>query len=520
MSSEPRQGAAAWVASAPLHPLLIAAYPILFLFGQNLGTVTLSELVLPLGLAVGAAGLGLAASTIVLRDARRAAVIVTAVAIATLAYGHGLRIAKSVHLGGVVFLALWGGFVLAAIAFAFLGRRWLASVTRALNAIAALLIILQLVAIVPFEVRAWTTASLAPGPVGLAAASGHTTRDIYYIVLDRYGSARSLELNYGMVENGFYDWLSSHGFVVAPDSHANYGRTGLSVASTLNMTLLDEVARRQGIDSADQGPIDAMLQDHAVGRFLKSAGYRYIHVGSYFRPTTISAIADVNKHLGGPGDFGAAVYDETVLPTIARRLGLEHATPSRQRHADNARYQFQILDGLRSEPGPKFVLAHFLLPHPPYVFSPDGTFLSEEEEAGLPSKDQFRDQVLYTNRAMEAFLEPLVALPEAERPIIIIQADEGPYPPPYSRDTIHYDWSTATLDQLEVKFGILNAMLLPGVDPEVVYPTISSVNTFRLLFDQYFGADLPLLPDRIYTSAGKLRPYDLTDVTDRLTSLR
>jgi hypothetical protein len=50
--------------------------------------------------------------------------------------------------------------------------------------------------------------------------------------------------------------------------------------------------------------------------------------------------------------------------------------------------------------------------------------------------------------------------------------------------------------------------------------TISSVKTFRLVFARYFGADLPLLPDRPFTSAGKLRPYALTDVTDRLESLR
>ena len=121
---------------------------------------------------------------------------------------------------------------------------------------------------------------------------------------------------------------------------------------------------------------------------------------------------------------------------------------------------------------------------------------------------------------MEAFVAPLVAGPEATRPIIILQADEGPYPPRYARDTVTFDWATATPAELEVKYGILDAMLLPGVDPGAVYPTISSVNTFRLVFDRYFGADLPLLPDRSFTSRGKLRPYDLTDITGRLPSLQ
>ena len=59
-------------------------------------------------------------------------------------------------------------------------------------------------------------------------------------------------------------------------------------------------------------------------------------------------------------------------------------------------------------------------------------------------------------------------------------------------------------------------MYLPGNEAPEVPATLSSVNTFRLIFDAYFGADLPLLADRSFTSAGKYRPYDLTEITDRL----
>ena len=59
-------------------------------------------------------------------------------------------------------------------------------------------------------------------------------------------------------------------------------------------------------------------------------------------------------------------------------------------------------------------------------------------------------------------------------------------------------------------------MYLPGPEAPVLPTDMSSVNTFRLVLGAYFGADLPLLPDRSFTSASKLRPYDLTDITDRL----
>ena len=47
---------------------------------------------------------------------------------------------------------------------------------------------------------------------------------------------------------------------------------------------------------------------------------------------------------------------------------------------------------------------------------------------------------------------------------------------------------------------------------------MSSVNAFRLVFDLYFDADLPLLPDRAWIHSDKHHPFNLTDVTERLDS--
>ena len=76
----------------------------------------------------------------------------------------------------------------------------------------------------------------------------------------------------------------------------------------------------------------------------------------------------------------------------------------------------------------------------------------------------------------------------------------------------------ATDAELLQKFSILNAILLPGVDPAEsgLYPTITPVNNFRLIFNAAFGADLPLLPDRnlVFPSQGSI--YEDVDVTHRV----
>ena len=118
----------------------------------------------------------------------------------------------------------------------------------------------------------------------------------------------------------------------------------------------------------------------------------------------------------------------------------------------------------------------------------------------MTKSEAYHEQMLYLNSRLKAIIEPLLALPEDQQPIIIIQADEGPYPADYEKGGRDWDWLKATPEDLKIKFGILNAQYWPGMKPEDtgLYPSISSVNTFRLLFSKYFGANLPLLPDKAF----------------------
>jgi hypothetical protein len=65
-------------------------------------------------------------------------------------------------------------------------------------------------------------------------------------------------------------------------------------------------------------------------------------------------------------------------------------------------------------------------------------------------------------------------------PIIILQSDHGARP--YYASVGANEWHK-----------ILNAMYLPGMDYNTLSDNISPVNTFRLVFNHYFGADYPLL---------------------------
>lgn len=517
--------------SLPIHPLLFGAYAVLFLYSQNLAEVELDDVLPILGRVVLIAVAALLVAALAFRDSALAAIVVSAGVIAFFGYGHVAGLVAPWQIDVHLQQAAWIAFVGLCFLFAVLAIRHRRTMTSALNTVGMALVLMTLVQIVPYD---WTrlaqASAAATRQASIAGEAQGSIRDIYYLIFDRYGSDNALKVGYG-IENDLPEWLAEKGFHVAPLSHANYLRTTLSLAGTLNLDYWNELEQQVGRYDRDYGPLHRLLQDHAVGRFLKEQGYRYYHLGSWFEPTRTIKIADVNLLWGSEPEFETALFETTALPVLEEAvLGKDEITGFDLRHRENALFQFRELARLRNEPGPKFVMAHILLPHDPYIFDAQGRFVPKavRETGDIQRRDPkrfFEPQLRYTNSRIHELVEPLLALPEAQRPIIVIQADEGPYPPRYFDPEL--DWADASVAELEMKFGILNAMYLPGLEAapgagagaSPVYPTISSVNTFRLIFSAYFGADLPLLPDRSYISRNKAYPYALTEITDTLPTL-
>lgn len=506
-----------------VHPLLFAAYAVLFIYAHNIQQVRVSEVTSPLFWSVLGASVVLAITTLILRDVQGAALVTSALVVGFFGYGH-LASVLDPSLGGWMLFAGWLAFLAVVSVPALLRRRRLGAITGGLNMAGGVLLLFALSTIVPYQLQAAARAvDTNVAPSGLTAERA-TQRDIFYLVPDRYGSSSALEMGPGITDNDLPNWLSERGFQVAARSHANYGRTVLSMAAVLNLGYLDELAERMGRGNGDYAPLYDMLQEHVVGRFLREQGYRYVHIGSWFNPTRSARIADENLESDSTTEFRAVLDETTALPLFTSLLPEEEAMPpADEKHVEHARFQFRALRRLIDEPGPKFVLAHVLLPHDPYTFDAEGRYVSVSKRQGMSVRDQFAGQLEYTNTEIRRVIERLLARPESEQPIIILQADEGPYPARYAADQVTFDWAQATAAELETKHGILNAVYLPPEPDQPAelpepYPTMTSVNTFRMVFERYFGVSLPYLEDRIYSVRNHEYPYDLTEVTDRLAT--
>ena len=151
-------------------------------------------------------------------------------------------------------------------------------------------------------------------------------------------------------------------------------------------------------------------------------------------------------------------------------------------HRENVLFALEAIPKTIAEvPGPKFVYAHIVSPHPPFVFTADGTPLDNSPTDELVA---YGDQIAYDNTRLLDIVDRLIAESEGP-PIIIIQGDHGA--------TI--DYAGLRIDEAE-RLGILNAYYLPGGSEQELSTSLSPVNTFRLIFDLYFNGHYGLLNDK------------------------
>ena len=500
-----------------LYPFLFAAYPIVFLWGQNRGSsVPGWDLFKVVAAVLVVTGIVFALLSWALHDVSRGALATAIIMLLALTFGRAAAV-FDVVIGMPEHTAILCAWVLFGVT-GVLVARGLQSPERAtptLNLIAAILLVMNIVPAAASLGRgaAPNVSARTDLPPGVLHAPPGQLRDVYYVIFDRYAGPRTLSDLYGYDDTPFVSALREDGFTVVDNALANYPQTTHSLASSLNMTTLDGLAEAVGVDASDRAPLQASFTNPTVVRAFRTLGYKYEHVGSWWSVTWVDPTADHNFVYGGVPEFAKVFLDTTIEPTVAQLTNIDSATFERQAY-DRIAFQEQSLQQIAQDPAPTFTFAHFLLPHPPYVFAPDGSYVPP---GGDRSDEQaYIDQLRYTNDFIVSLEQELRAAP-GPQPIIVIQSDEGPHPP---RLDIPYElkqaWSEASVEDLGRKLRILNAYYLPGLKRDPIYADITPVNSFRVILDAYFGADLPLLPDRTFIYTDYDHPYRFEDVTDKL----
>jgi len=507
----------------PIHPFLAAAFPVVFLYAQNVHeAIAPFEILLPLGLSLGFTAAILLGFRALTGSWAAAAAIGTLLVGLFFTYGMAWQFIGPMLLGQWVLVLAWVLAAILVISLVWRFAAWGERLMAPLNAIGLVVVGYNLAIIGAFllDVRP-TVAVTGPGlTMSPAPAPDQRLPDIYWVILDRYGSGNVLDKYFNYDNDPFLDELRSRGFYIAEHATANYLKTALSLQSSRNMEYLDFAdLRERATSDRDWGPLYRGLKSpFEVEHYLGSARYRFIYLGTYWGPTSNHPSAEISYVYNElSSEFLDVLTSWTPLSAL-QGLGPESPFDWRRNRWNQTRYEWDSLNRASSLGGPKFVHAHFALPHEPFVFHADGSFVSEKDEKTRHKVVNYVDQLRFANAKVLEWLDSLLDVPPDERPIVVIQADEGPFPSRYAKNEGAFDWTTATPEELEHKFGILSAFYLPDRTAEEagLYDSITPVNQWRAIFHSYFGLDLPLLPDRNWIFTNQLHIYDELDVTEKV----
>jgi len=510
----------------PIHPLLFAIFPLLALFAQNVEKIPFQQIFWPLTMALLGTVVGWLFFLLVTRQVRKAALAASVVVLLFFSYGHIVSLLPK-GLQWLVIPAFATGLA-GLLFFIWRTRQPLYDTTSVLN----------LAAFVLLAPSSWTIAThigttsadtyRTPASGGsdfvsdgqaAATVSRHLSEapkdvpDVYYIILDAYGRADRLQTYYGYDNTPFIRALEARGFTIPQHSEANYNHTPLCLSSALSMNYL-EAPRGQQITPEF---LRRKLDDNPVAACLRKQGYHYIYVASGLEEVRVKT-ADL------------VLNDEPDLSTLEGNLldltafgGMgAHQKRRYDRHRKRLLGGFTGLEKAAALPYPKFVFAHILAPHPPFVFGANGEAIDPGGPLNLAdasdllkeiTKDQYRRgyiaQLQFVNkRALEAV--DAILRQSKHRPIIILQGDHG--------SRMNLNWESLAKTDLREPFSILNAYYVPDKVRRDLTNEITPVNSFRILLTDVFGANYPRLPDRNFFST-KIDAYDFIDVTERLARL-
>jgi hypothetical protein len=517
------------ITNKPIHPFLITAYPILALAAGNaqeiaplqaLRSLLLTEIVMLLLVLV---------LRRIYRSWLKAGILSSILTLLFFSYGHVYAeiedfTVAGFNIGRHRYLLLLCTFLIvcAVLVLHRKKQQQLQRITNFFNTFGFVALLFPIISLVAFGIRIQD--------VGASYLSDHETSDlhfvmegdpldIYYIILDSYGREDILEDLYGIDNSSFIEALRQRGFYVADQSISNHVATAFSLASSMNMGYIQDLM----IDlppGTYPGPLVDPIQHSIVRAQLESLGYSTVALTSGWTTTTIidadyflspDMLGSESGYKYGEAwlnDFETLLIGTTVLVVPLDYIEREGIRDNLRGLANFSGWEgqrqivlaaFEHLQSAPSIPGPKFTFAHIISPHRPYLFGPNGERIVQSgpttlDETGsqLEATEEvsyYYDQMQYINKLTLQTIDSILAN-SARKPVIILQSDTGP--------AFDMNWAEPDVINLKTKVAILAAFYFPDGCERSLYPEISPVNEFRILFNCYFGGDYELLADRTY----------------------
>jgi hypothetical protein len=495
----------------PFYPFFIAIYSVIALLAFNISEVNAGVAIRPLIVMLAGCGVLFLCLRLILKDWQKAGLVSGVWVFLFVIYGHLYQFFRdSSFFAGLLgrHRILIPVFILAAgVSLFWIWRKKAVNgqLSQILNILSILLILYPSFHVINSgitsekgqkEASQWTFSQLALQPI-----DPENLPDVYYIVLDTYTSSKALAKDFSFDNSEFEAKLKEMGFYVAECSQTNYPYTQGAITAALNLDYLPELTKRLETINAEDN-IWVLLKQSLVRNQLERLGYQTVAFETSY---DWSRMEDADIYLGQAqtsllwqqlNPFEKMWVDSTALlalsdmEIVTRKDDTGILDHPMSDHIQKQLFVLKTLPDIASNPDPTFTFAHILIPHVPYVFAADGTILTDPgyfgtDKAGPVNEDYlqkgYTGEIAFINNQMESILSKILEQSETP-PIIVLMGDHG------VRD--------------ENRTKILYAVYLPDGAEDLMYPSITPVNTFRVIFDRYFGTSYGLLPDMTYPEEG------------------
>jgi len=473
----------------PLYVPLFPAFTVLVLAANNLGQIELNVVLRPLIFTSLAALSVFFVGWFILKSHLQAGMLSFLFSLFSLTYGHVFTILEDRVIGSWVIgsheslLIIWSILFVAAVYFGVFKFKDFRELTLILNLVLILLVLFQIGIISAHEVKAqMVNNDLEVDQENTLLKPSNPSRmpDIYFIILDKYGRSDALQSFYKYDNTEFIHKLESLGFWVAPCSRSNYAFTVMSLSSQLNMAYVDDLT-----DDPSLKTTTALIKNNIVHDAVEETGYTTIAFEMGFTwgnmkkfdyyfdeiPDNIDTWSlDPFEILYLRSTLGILLFEGT------NEVGEKVSMTDIERKAARTQLILDLLPEIPQKPGPKFIHAHIVTPHPPYIFNADGSINPNPEDRN--PAEGYRAQLEFIENRILTVVQQIIEKSDIP-PIIIIEGDHG-------------------FGKKYVTSNLL-ALHLPNGGEAGLPDDMTLVNVFPHIFNTYFGANIPFLPNHSFT---------------------
>lgn len=343
--------------------------------------------------------------------------------------------------------------------------------------------------------------------------------NIYYFILDEYGSFEMMSKYYDYDNQVFKDFLLEKGFNISSESYSTDTQTEQSIADTLNLEYISRyLSKSESTKEIGRAKIYTILTDLGYSQFQLSIGDRHFqNIVSLETDTGARAYEEI-VNLFGDENSDDVVSDSSIFEAFSLFLEGQYDSSDVDVEIDGlnewgfypssyirdtkayrdhklgsyANHVLKLFDYFEdpsnyTKTTPRVTYSYMSASHVPFLFNEYGDLIPYSQNRNWEDPNIYLNQYKFVTKHMMASVATIIENdPDS---IIIVTADHG--------IRYHADCNKKHTFYITDKdsLRIINAVYIKGQQYDI--EGLSAINTLRFVLSLYDGLDYPPIEDPI-----------------------